>query len=71
MTKKYTKPFVVLDMFDDLKKGNIINSKTCYLKYGISESTFYRYINDIRDYMWEKHLQEVVFDSHGNTYRIG
>lgn len=57
-------------MYNDLLKGNPISSKSCYEKYGISESTFYRYINDIRDYLWEKHLQEVVYIPQENTYKI-
>lgn len=64
------KTFIVLDMYEDLLAGSKLNSKTCNDKYGISESTFYRYISTIKEFVWERHLQEVVYNTEDNTYKI-
>ncbi|MBQ9125249.1 MAG: helix-turn-helix domain-containing protein [Clostridia bacterium] len=64
------KTFIVLDMYEDLLAGSKLNSKTCNDKYGISESTFYRYLGDLREYLWEQHLREIVYFPQENTYKI-
>ncbi|MBQ8772126.1 MAG: helix-turn-helix domain-containing protein [Clostridia bacterium] len=64
------KSLVVLDIYQELANGKTVNIKTCKDRYGISESTFYRYLCDIREYLWERNLQEVVYVAQEDTYKI-
>lgn len=57
-------------MYQELQMGSVINISVCHQKYGISESTFYRYLGDIREYLWEQHLQEIIYFPQENTYKI-
>ncbi|MBR2974371.1 MAG: hypothetical protein IKC47_01340 [Clostridia bacterium] len=64
------KTAIVLDIYDDLRIGEVVNSGVCRKRYGISESTFYRYISEIRAHVWETQTIDVVFDVKRQTYVV-
>ena len=64
------KTTIVLCIYDDLLNGNKINSGICRKSYGISETTFYRYISIIRAHIWESQMIDVVFDVKKQTYLL-
>lgn len=64
------KTTIVLCIYDDLLNGIKINSGICRKSYGISETTFYRYISIIRAHFWESQMIDVVFDVKKQTYLL-
>ena len=64
------KTTIVLCIYDDLLNGIKINSGICRKSYGISETTFYRYISIIRAHIWESQMIDVVFDVKKQTYLL-
>ena len=65
-----TKVKRVLIMYEILKEGKEINLETFCNEYKISVPTFRRYMCLIRDFLWEKNLQEVVYDKNKKAYFI-
>jgi len=61
---------VILNMYDDLLEDKEVNINRWCADYGISVSTFYRYIAVLREYVWEKLKQEIVYDQKINSYKI-
>jgi len=61
---------VILNMYDDLLEDKEVNINRWCADYGISVSTFYRYIAVLREYVWEKRKQEIVYDQKINSYKI-
>lgn len=70
MRKTMKKSIVVLSMYDNLLGGKEVNINNCCADYGISVSTFYRYIAVLREYVWEKRKQEIVYDQKLNSYKL-
>ena len=56
------KTIVILNIYEDLLEGKVINMCECCVLYGISVPTFYRYLNVIRNYAMERHGREIVCD---------
>jgi len=57
-------------MYDALLSGQELNVTQCCQKFNISVSTFYRYINTVRAFVWEKDLTEVYYDPKTLTYKL-
>lgn len=59
---------ILLGMYDDLLSGEIIRIDVCCAEFGISVSTFRRYIACLRDFLDEKHSREIVYLSEVKGY---
>ena len=55
------KSYVVLRLYDKFRKGKKIKITECCGEYGISVSTFRRYIAFLRGYFNEFYGQEIVY----------
>ena len=64
------KSIIILFIYDNLINGKSVNAGTCMKKFNISLSTFYRYINTLRAFVWEKNLSEIVYDAKNMTYKL-
>ncbi|MBR2974372.1 MAG: hypothetical protein IKC47_01345 [Clostridia bacterium] len=64
------KSLIVLQIYDSLLQGEKVNSYVCSCRFGISESTFYRYISVIRAHLWETQMVDVVYDAKNQTYLV-
>ena len=62
------KCYAVLCMCEDLHNGKKLNIKESCSRYGISVSTFRRYIALLRSFFWEQRLQTIVYDGLTQTY---
>ena len=68
--KKVKKTYAVLSLYQDLIEGKKLNIYGVCNDYKISLSTFHRYIAIIREFLWERKKQEVVYDKVGKFYYI-
>lgn len=64
------KSIVILNMYDDLLEGKEVNINRFCADYGMSVSTFYRYITVLREYVWEKSKQEIIYNPRKNSYKL-
>lgn len=64
------KSVVVLDIYTDLLNGRRVNINECMKKYKISVSTFYRYLDDIREYAWDRLFLSVAYDIQEESYKF-
>ena len=55
------KCYVVLDMYERLKSGEMIFLNKSCTEYGISEPTFRRYLSNLRNFFCEKQAMEIVY----------
>lgn len=55
------KSYILLWMYDDLRAGQAIKIDECCEMRKISVSTFRRYIACLRDYLMERHGEEIVY----------
>ena len=60
----------VLNMYDALKQGKEIRLESFCNEYKISVPTFRRYMSFVREYLWEKYLEEVIYDKDRKIYFI-
>lgn len=66
MNKSYT----LLRMYDKLRTGKKIKINDCCGEFGISVSTFRRYVAFLRAYFNEYYAQEVVYLPQTEEYAI-
>lgn len=52
---------ILLGMYDDLLSGQMIKIDVCCAEHNISVSTFRRYIACLRNFLAEKHGEEIVY----------
>jgi len=64
------KCFNLLNLYDRFKQNEDVRLNVICGEFNISESTFHRYIENIRNYVWEKYKQEIVFFKCDNCYRL-
>jgi len=64
------KSYVVLCMCNELLQGKKLNLKKCCSLYGISASTFRRYLALLRSFFWEQLEQVVLYDGSTQTYGL-
>ena len=62
------KTTVILNIYEDLLEGKIINMCECCVVYGISVPTFYRYLNVIRNHAMERHGREILCSQEKSGY---
>ena len=55
------KCYVVLDMYERLKNGEMINLNNSCKEYGISEPTFRRYLSVLRNFCCKKLRREIAY----------
>ena len=60
----------VLYLYDSLKNGEEIQMLNFCNEYKVSIPTFRRYMSLIRDFLWEKYLEQVVYDRFKKIYKI-
>ena len=62
------KSYILLRLYDKFKKGQEVEIGACCGKYGISISTFRRYIAFLRGYFNEFYGQEIKYISESAKY---
>ncbi len=65
-----TKAKKVLNMYDALIRGEEIKMQSFCSEHKISLPTFRRYMSLVRNFLWEKHLKDVVYDKEKLSYYI-
>jgi len=62
------KSIIILNIYDDLLSGKIVDATICCERYDISIATFYRYITVIRHFVKEKN-RILRYDRKRKTYK--
>ncbi len=61
---------IVLALYALLKDGEQISLEGFCNEHQISVPTFRRYMSLVREFVWEKHLEEIVYDKDKKVYVI-
>ena len=64
------KSYIVLKMYDELRKGRKINLRACGDVYKISLPAFRRHIAFLRGYLMETHGVDLIYDRSIAGYRL-
>ena len=64
------KSIIILYIYDRLLNGRSVTASECMARFGISLSTFYRYVNTVRAFLWEKACKEICYDPKTTSYYI-
>ncbi|MBQ2714385.1 MAG: hypothetical protein IJF76_02005 [Clostridia bacterium] len=64
------KCMIVLCMYDDLQEYGAIKVKECADRYGISVSSFYRYLKLLNDYVGKRKFYKIVYDRKNQEYKL-
>ena len=62
------KTTVILNIYDDLLEGKVINMCSYCVDYGISVPTFYRYMNVIRNHAMERRGVDIICSKEKSGY---
>lgn len=65
-----TKSYVLLCMYEKLKKGENINIDRCCNEFDISVPTFRRYMSALRNFLCENQNKEIVYGVKEKSYFI-
>lgn len=68
--KRMNKSYILLQMYDRLRKGGRLRINECCGQYEISEVTFRRYIAFLRGYFNEMYGQEIIYNAADAEYKI-
>jgi len=61
---------IILKLYDDLVEHKRVNINEFRDKYGVSISTFYRYMNTVREYVAENLFLSVIYDTRTESYKL-
>lgn len=64
------KSYIILQMYDALRLGACIKIRDCCGVYGISVSTFRRYMAFLRAYFSEMYGLDIVYDAYLSSYSL-
>lgn len=64
------KPILILLLYDRLRDGEEVDRAEFCKENAISVRTFYRYLQEIRDYLRLAHRGFVLLNDRGATYRL-
>lgn len=63
-----SKSYVVLQLYDVLRKGGFLRISECCGEYAISVATFRRYVAFLRGYFSEKMGRDLIYDAARQVY---
>lgn len=61
---------IILKLYDDLVEHKRVNINEFRDKYGVSISTFYRYMNTVREYVAENLFLNIAYDARTESYKL-
>jgi len=64
------KSYIILTMFEELRRGNLLQINNVCTEYEISAPTFRRYISLLRSFFWEQYKLEIVYDYEKRAYKL-